>query len=147
MNQEDKAQQPHQTAQPAPPVPTQAGQQLEDIAKYLNDNHYSRPTSVGGGTHEQYTIDVKRVSEILRDSIYCGVLLFGEKEKKIVDLTEIYDFIPMVIVDEFLKINKITSIDKFFKQRIKVEKEGAIKADLLRGKIICGYCQHPMVSA
>ncbi len=121
--------------------------QLEEIASFLNTNHYSRPTSVGGNTHEQYTIDVKRVSEILRDSIYCGVLLFGEKEKKIVDLTQIYDFIPMVTVDEFLKINKITSIDKFFKQRFKVEKEGSIRADLLRGKVICGYCNHPMVSA
>ncbi len=121
--------------------------QLEEIAKYLNDNHYSRPTSVGGKTHEPYTIDLKRVSELLRDPIYCGVLLFGEKEKKIIDLTSVYDFVPMVTVDEFLKVNKITSIDKFFKQRFKVEKEGSIKADLLRGKIICGYCQHPMVSA
>lgn len=121
--------------------------QLNEIVLFLNANKYSRPVDVGGNNHELYRIDVKRVSEILRDPIYCGVLQFGEKEKKIVDLTQIYDFIPMVSVDEFLKVNKITSIERFFKQRFRVEKEGSIKADLLRGKVICGYCSEPMTSA
>lgn len=121
--------------------------QLNEIVEFLNGNKYSRPIDTGGNDHELYKIDIKRVSEILRDPIYCGVLHFGEKEKKTVDLTQLYNFIPMVTVDEFLRINKITSIDRFFKHRFRVDKEGAVKADLLRGKVICGYCNSPMVSA
>ncbi len=123
------------------------GKRLEDIATYLNENRYSRPADNVGKQHKPYVIDKKRISLIMRDSIYCGVLLYGEKEKKVVDLTQVYEFIPMVSVDEFLAVNKIVSIDKFFKQRLKVSKEGDIVADLLRGKVLCGFCNYPMVSA
>lgn len=124
------------------------GKMQEEIADFLNKNNYSRPTDSTGDNHEPFTrMNKKRISEILKDPFYCGVLVYGEKEKKIVDLTQVYEFVPMITVDEFLKVNKIRSFDKYFKQRFRVEKEGSIKADLLRGKIICGYCNNPMVSA
>lgn len=122
------------------------GKMQEEIAEYLNKNGYSRPTDATGENHEPFNkMNKKRISEILKDPLYCGVLVYGKKEKKIVDLTQVYDFVPMMEVDEFLKINKFASLDKF-KQRFRTEKEGEIKADLLRGKVICGYCNNSMSS-
>ncbi|HZE87173.1 MAG TPA: recombinase family protein [Methylomirabilota bacterium] len=121
------------------------GKMQEEIADYLNQNQYSKPTDTTGENHEPFVFSHKRISELFKDSTYCGVLVYGEKEKKIVDLTEVYDFVPMISVDEFLKINKFSSLDTF-KQRFKVDKEGTVKADLLRGKVICGYCNHSMTS-
>lgn len=121
------------------------GKTQEEIAEFLNKNHYSQPVDATGEKHEPFIMNKKRVSELLKDSIYCGVMVHGEKEKRIVDLTEVYDFVPMVTVDEFMQINKFANLDSF-KQRFRAERTGAIKADLLRGKVICGYCNHPMVS-
>ncbi|HRN70364.1 MAG TPA: recombinase family protein [Candidatus Woesebacteria bacterium] len=117
------------------------------IIEYLNTNRYSRPTDNSGENHEIFEVKEKRISEFFRDPFYAGVLLHGEKDKKIVNLTEVYDFIPMISVDEFLQINKMKSINKFFKSKFRIKEEGSVKADLLRGKIICGYCNVPMISA
>ena len=117
----------------------------EEIAEYLNQNQYSKPTDATGTHHEPFIFSHKRISELFRDPFYCGVLAYGSIERKFIDLTEIYDFVPMITVDEFLKINKFASLDSF-KQRFKVEKTGAVRADLLRGKVICGYCNNPMTS-
>lgn len=92
------------------------GKSYKDIYNFLNTNNYSRPTDNVGEGHRPMIMDKKRISEIMTDSFYTGVLVYGEKEKKIVDLTNVYEFIPVVSVDEFMQINKIKSIDKYFKQ-------------------------------
>lgn len=35
--------------------------------------------------------------------------------EQFVDLTEIYEFVPMVTVDDFLKINKFSNMERAFK--------------------------------
>lgn len=116
---------------------------LDEIALYLNKNKYSVPIGIGGDKHEIYKMDKKRLSELFRDTFYTGVLKYGDT---ITNLTEIYDFVPMLEVDEFLKVNKFDTITKALKQKIKASQEGSVKADLLRGRVICGYCSNPMVA-
>ncbi len=111
---------------------------LEEIAEYLNSNDYHRTRRRDDKTvHEKTVMDKKNLSLILRDTFYCGVLKYGET---IVDLTEIYDFTPLITVDEFLEINKLSSIDKALKLSKKARSKGNIKADLMRDMVICAKC-------
>lgn len=119
---------------------------LQDIATYLNESRYSIPDGIGGEAHKPYNMDVKRLSELFKDSFYAGVLAFGETQKTIVNLTEIYDFVPMIEVDDFLKINRFDSIEKALKQKFRGHSDGSIKADLLRGAVICAYCDESMTA-
>src|SRR6185436_2126120 len=76
--------------------------------------------------------------EILRDPFYAGVLLYGNQ---VINYTEVYDFVPMVSTEDFLKINKIEDIKKAFKFTSSFQKPGSVSADLMRGMVTCGVCE------
>ena len=116
------------------------GATLQTIVDYLNSNKYS--TKRGKAEkHTIYKIDIKRVADFLKDPSYTGVLLHGSN---IVDLTEVYDFVPAVSVDDFLEINKTSPFSRAFKLARKQYKPESIKADLMRGMVICEGCGEPM---
>lgn len=84
----------------------------------------------------------KVLSELFRDSFYTGVLAYGEEEKTIVDLTDIYDFVPMVLVEEFLKINRFSDIKKAFQMKQRGAKRN-VKADFLRKLVYAVIVANP----
>ncbi len=79
---------------------------------------------------------------VFRDPFYTGVLQYGET---IVNLTELYDYTPMVTVEQFLLINKFSDIKKALIQRDRGYR-GEIDADLMRQGVICSYCSEGMTS-
>jgi site-specific DNA recombinase len=119
------------------------GKSLQAISDHLNHKGYTRAPAIGKERIKKYTIDTNRVSEFLRDPIYCGVLVFGET---IVNLMEIYDFVPMITVEKFCALNKISNLSKNLRSVQKVFETGKKKADLLRGMVICTGCNHSMNS-
>jgi hypothetical protein len=64
--------------------------------------------------------------------------------KEIIDLTKLYNFIPIISVNDFLKINKALKIDdkKFMIDQVRDGKK--TKAKLLNGKIFCIECGEKM---
>lgn len=78
------------------------------------------------------------MAEILKKPVYTGVLKYGDN---FVDLTEVYNFVPAVSVDDFNKINNISNIEKAITAS-RNEKDDVI-ANLLRGKVYCGDCGNP----
>jgi len=68
--------------------------------------------------------------------------MYGEE---VIDLTEAYDFVPTISVENFLKINKLTDIKKAFKSTQNIKSDD-VQADLLRGLVFCGHCQKSMQS-
>jgi DNA invertase Pin-like site-specific DNA recombinase len=115
--------------------------QLE-IARWLNTQGYTvrkknkRPQS--------YKWDKDNVSKLLRDTVYTGVLRYG---KAFVDLTEFYDFEPVISVDDFLKVNKVKDLaDPKLVSSIMVKSRETTKADLLRGIVYCGHCNKALTS-
>lgn len=116
-----------------------AGKTLEEITEYLNKNQYSvRDTE---GNRRIYKFDIKRVAAFLKDPAYTGVLIHGDNVK---DLTEVYDFVPAISVDDFLKINKASPFSKSFKATRRQFKPESIKADLMRHMVICQDCGEGM---
>lgn len=114
-----------------------AGETLDNIAAYLIDNGY---TSAKRKTPK---ITKQWVSDVLSDPVYCGVLVYG---KQVINLISIYDFIPAVSVDDFMNINKLSSNSQILKLAKAHRNPEEIRANLLRGIVICANCQEPMSS-
>ncbi len=113
-----------------------------DIAKWLNTQGYT--VRKRGNSPKTYKWDKDSVSKLLRDTAYTGVLRYG---KTFVDLTELYEFEPVILVDDFLKINHVKDMgDPKLVSSIMVKQRETIKADMLRGMVFCGYCDNPMTS-
>jgi hypothetical protein len=58
---------------------------------------------------------------MLRDPAYAGVHMYGNT---IVNLCELYDFEPVVSVDDFLAINQLSDIGAAFKMVKPMKKRG-----------------------
>lgn len=119
-----------------------AGKTLDEICVYLNKKGYSRARKEGG-RHEIYRMDKKRLSEVLRDPIYAGVVMYGEH---IANLTEIYDFIPAVSVEDYMKINNLKNLKKTIRLIRNARGKANIQANLMRGLVYCGKCNSKMTS-
>lgn len=75
---------------------------LDEIAAYLNQNHYER--AYVDGSHKPFKWNKERVRRTLNDPVYAGVVAYGEGN--IADLTELYDFEPLVSVEDFMRIKE-----------------------------------------
>lgn len=112
-----------------------------EITNWLNTTNYQVRRYKGDLMN--YVWDKDAVSKMLKDSLYAGVLKYGEH---LVDLTEKYDFTTVVSVKEFLKLNKIDDLHAGKLVSSMKTKGGEIRANLLRGAVICGYCNKPFSS-
>ena len=113
---------------------------LDEIANYLNEKKYTKATK-HGEKNKKYTMDKKRVSEFLKDTFFTGVLQYGEG---ITDLTTVYDFIPAVTVKEFHKINKNITTSTSKNSLDRKHPQGSVRADFLRGMVICKHCKNTL---
>ena len=111
------------------------------IAKWLNTTGYE--VRKNGGRLERYKWDKDAVSKLFRDPTYAGVMRYGDNY---VVLSEKYSFIPMISVADFLKINKIKSLDSPKVLSVARTKRTQTKADFLRGLVTCAYCDMPFSS-
>jgi len=110
-----------------------------ELAKYLNRNGYEIHRADG---RHKYIFTDKRVSEMLRDPFYAGILVYGSQ---IIDLQEVYDFTPIIEPDDFLKINKADSfLNTNFRLARKALTPVGVSANMMNGMIICNDCKEPM---
>jgi len=118
------------------------GKSQKDIRLWINDQNYEvqkRP----GGEYVKHVWDKDDVSKLIRDPHYAGVHKWG---KTFTDLVDAYDFEPVISVNDFLKINKIESLDSAKVLAIHRPRSGNIKANLLRGLVYCSECEKTLTS-
>lgn len=118
------------------------GKSQKQIREWINEQGYTvqkRP----GGEYEPHKWDKDDVSKLIRDPHYAGVHKWG---KNFTDLVDAYDFETMISVDDFLKINKVESLNSAKILAIARPRSGNIRADLLRGKVYCGACHKTLTS-
>jgi DNA invertase Pin-like site-specific DNA recombinase len=119
-----------------------SGKSQKDIRLWINEQDYT-VQKLQGEPHQPHKWDKDDVSKLLRDPHYVGVHKWGKTHT---DLTELYDFQPMLTVPEFLTINKVDSLDNAKVLTIHRPRTGNIKADLLRGMVYCGKCDKTLTS-
>lgn len=113
------------------------GASHEKIAKYLNEHNYHWKKGLDTPI-EAYTWNSDKVGRFLEKPFYCGIRVYGDK---VIKLRDAYDFVPMITVEEFYKINgnKVLSNTK----NRRGEKNKKI-ADFLNNIVICSTCQSIM---
>lgn len=118
------------------------GQSQAEIAVWLNNTNYKIQKKNKAPTKYKWSKD--RVSKTLKDPLYAGVLKYGNSYS---NLEDFYDFTPVVTVEEFFKINKISDFTSSkLVSSLSVNKRKSTKADLLRGIVYCGYCNKSVTS-
>lgn len=108
---------------------------LGQIANWLQEQGY--PVKTRHTERKPLKVNVKFVSDILRDPFYAGALVFGDN---VVDLSEKYNFEPIITPDEFDQLAKHIGINKKFTLAEVIKPKGSVKADLMRGMVICMGC-------
>jgi len=123
------------------------GKTLEEIAKYLNDNHYSITRGnkrKGEFIRLPYKMDKQKVSSFMTDPIYVGVLKYGKNAG--LNLIESYGFQPMLSVEEFMQINKLSNNKELVRLARNFHKGESVKANLMREMVMCSECNEPMTA-
>lgn len=110
----------------------------EEISKYLKDNSFSKRKFEGDEKTELVKVIKNWVNKTMKNPFYVGIY---KVDNKVVDLTGLYNFEPMITVDEFLRINtQVGAILQSKKDKALVGARKTIAYELLRGKVYCGYC-------
>ncbi len=113
---------------------------MREIAQFLKDNNYYRWNSTR--TKKYYEMNKQKVEVFMKDPIYTGILNYGKND--VVNLIELYGFTPAVSVPDFMKINKLSKDAQLISLTKKYRKKDSVKADLMRGMILCSECGEAM---
>ena len=109
---------------------------LDEIAEHMNKRGYKRTNAKTGRVYSK-GITKEKIRRILKDPVYTGVIQYGPNT---VNLTEVYDFVPAVSVEDFMTINKMDKKSDFFKLSRSYKKGEKVRANLLRNKVVCSLC-------
>lgn len=122
------------------------GFKCREIAEYLNNSdyyyYYSRKDQRSNKKRTKI-FNHKYVSDkLLKDPICCGIYYIG---KNVSYLPEIYDFIPMLTIEEFISINNELTIKNGEFKKLLMQKRGRDKTyTICDNLVICDECKRPM---
>ena len=111
-----------------------------EIASFLNDSHLGVRRNQDENLI-QVKADKQMVGDIFADPFYFGLYHYGNN---LADLTEIHDFLPLITPDEYVILNQAMASDFGEKYAGKSVQSKRLDYGLLRGKVICDYCDTPM---
>ncbi|MBU4315345.1 recombinase family protein [Patescibacteria group bacterium] len=117
------------------------GIELKVIAKFLNNEGF--PVTTKHTKHKDMVVNDKFISELLRDPIYAGAMIYGGE---VVNLFDYYDFVPAVEATEMERLLLKDGVRKSYNITDIVKPRGSIKADLMRGMIVCSHCNRSMAT-
>lgn len=114
---------------------------LAELAIWLNEQGY---TSSRSGKAVQGRMTRSTLSIIFTDPFYAGVMQWGKHPP--MNLTEAYDFVPMLTVSEYIALNRatITNGRRSMLGRT-AKRHGKRVAMLLAGMVSCNECKKTMV--
>lgn len=111
-----------------------------EVAEFLNDSHLS----VRKDQDSEYKVvkmNKARVGELFEDPFYFGLYQYGDK---VTNLTEMTGFLPLITPDEYIQLNQKVAATFGTAYAGKSVQNKRLEYGLLRGKVICDYCDVPM---
>ncbi len=116
------------------------GKSNVEIAEFLNDAVFStRKTQ--DDKYVLFKATKQKVADIFEDSFYCGLYQYGDN---IVNLTDIYNFKPLITTDEYIMLNHDIAKDFNKKTTVKTNRTKRLNYGLLNNKVICDFCDELM---
>lgn len=110
------------------------------IADYLNDTHFS-VRRYETDEYKVFKMTKKIIGDIFADPFYCGAYKYGDN---ITNLNDQYNFMPLITPDEFIALNRSMASD-FNEQSVgRSSISQRLDFGILRGKVICDYCDKTM---
>ena len=111
-----------------------------EVADFLNASYFSEHTFADDEYHI-VKMTKNKVGKVFEDPFYFGLYRHGETIANIVDA---YNFLPLITADEYILLNRETADD--FGKQYAGKGSGSAKLDygLLRGKVICDFCDSIM---
>ena len=119
-----------------------AGERQKDVYRWANRQNYHIKAKYNSEP-QPFKWNAKNISDLIKDPIYAGVLLYG---KTVVDLTKKYDIAPMLTTEEFFRLNNVKDFSSKKLLRTIRPRRDDVMADLMRGRVFCGACNHKMES-
>lgn len=116
------------------------GETLQSISHYIqNSGYFAR----GKESRKVFSkMGINTLTTIFNDPIYAGVMQYGNY---VINVTEIYDFMPMITPAEYQKLNKIDPETFVFKTRKNTRGKGEERvAEFLPRHVYCMHCQNLM---
>jgi len=111
-----------------------------EIAQFLNDSKLT----VRKDEDSEYKVvkmNKARLGELFEDPFYFGLYRYGDN---LANLTDIYGFLPLMTPDEYIELNHKTAMS-FGKQYAGASVQAKrLEYGLLRGKVICDFCDNVM---
>ncbi len=111
-----------------------------EIAEFLNN----AKLAVRKDMDEEYklvNVTKQKVGNIFADPFYSGLYEYGNN---IVNLMDIYNFVPLITPDEYIALNSQVSTDFGKVVKVKTNRNKRLDYGLLRNKVICDYCDTEM---
>lgn len=118
----------------------QEGKSNIEVAEFLNSAYFSERKDQDE-PYKVVRVDKQMVGDLFEDPFYFGLYRYGNN---LTNLAETYDFLPLMTPDEYIALNKGTAAsygEKHVGNSVNAKKLGY---GLLRGKVICDYCDLPM---
>lgn len=110
------------------------------IADYLNDTHFN-VRRYETDEYKVFKMTKKIIGDIFADPFYCGAYKYGDN---ITNLNDQYNFMPLITPDEFIALNRSMASD-FNEQSVgRSSISQRLDFGILRGKVICDYCDKTM---
>lgn len=107
-----------------------------EVAKFLDEaGIYVRKSPDEKGRRVKLTN--QSLGKMFEDTFYCGLFQFGQT---LTSLCDIYDFVPLMTVDEYITLNKKIAEDFSITPADKKKLNKSLEYGLLRDKVICDYC-------
>jgi len=111
-----------------------------EIAEFLNEARLAVRRSEDAD-YKKVTVTKNMVGNIFADSFYCGLYEYGDN---IVNLNDIYNFVPLITTDEYIALNAQVSTDFGKTAKVKTNRSKRLDYGLLRHKVICDFCDNEM---
>ena len=116
------------------------GKSNTEIAEFLNEAKLAvRRTEEDD--YKLVKVTKQMLGNVFEDSFYCGLYQYGNN---IVNLIDLYNFIPLITTDEYIALNAQVSTDFGRSTKIKTNRNKRLDYGLLRNKVICDFCDVPM---
>lgn len=111
-----------------------------EVANYLNDSYLSVRKDQDSEA-KIAKMNKARVGELFEDPFYFGLYQYGDKVTNLIEMT---GFLPLITPDEYIQLNQKVASAYDKKYAGKSIQSKRLEYGLLRGKVICDFCDETM---